>query len=267
MRAIIRDHIVWWRQLLFMSLIDLKREYRSASLGWLWAVIKPGFMIFVYWFIIKVGLKANIREGFNEVSFLAWLSVGLVVWFFINDAIRDTMGSMRKYSYLITKMKFPVNIIPTFTIISNFIVHMVLFAIAMVSVMIQYNYYSWQWIQIPYFMLMSLAFLWCWGQITAPLAAISKDFQSLVNSLIQGLFWFSGVLFDVNAVSSTTLRYLLKINPVTYLIEGYRSSIFFHEWIAARPVQTAVFLGELVLLFVLSVVVGRNTRNELADVL
>jgi teichoic acid transport system permease protein len=59
----------------------------------------------------------------------------------------------------------------------------------------------------------------------------------------------------------------LKINPVTYLVQGYRESMFFHEWITARPMQTIVFLIELSIMLILALVIGRNTRKELADVL
>lgn len=268
MREIIKDHLLFKKQLIGLAYVSLKKEYSDSSLGWFWALIKPGFMIFVYWFTMRVGLRSSVRNGFDEIDFFGWLLVGLVAWFFINDSIRSSMNSMRSYRYLVTKMKFPINVIPTFTILSNFIVHLVLLSLALLYVIIKdRDVITLQWLQIPWYLAMMLLFLWAWGQITAPLAAISGDFHSMMKSILQSLFWFSGVIFDVNNIHSRTLRWLLKVNPVTYLVQGYRGALFFDEWLTDRPMQTITFLCELLVLMILAIIVGKNTRKELADVL
>ena len=128
--GIIKDHKQYKQQIFKLAKADLVKTYRGAALGWAWAIIKPAVTIFVYWFAFQIGIKAGKDvEGF---PFFLWLIAGLIPWFYINDMLTQGTESIRKYSYLVTKMKFPISTIPTFFSISKFMVHLVLLAIMII---------------------------------------------------------------------------------------------------------------------------------------
>lgn len=265
---ILKDHIKFHKQLWGMAVVDLKRKFSGAALGWSWAIIKPAFMLFIYWFVLTVGLKTTKKNGIDENIFLTWLVVGLAAWFFINDGIRSGMGSMNKYKFLINKMKFPVNIIPSFTIISDLLVHLILIIIAFLLLGVSGNLiFSVYWVQLPLYLILSIMFLWALSQVLAPLTVLSKDFSALMKTFLQGLFWMSGILFNIESIGSKTMRWLLKINPVTFLVEGYRHSICLNEWIWQRPNMLCAFIVEMIIILWLGLFVGKRTRKELADVI
>ena len=124
LKQIIKDHIEYRKQIFKLAKADLAKTYRGSALGWSWAIVKPVVTIFVYWFAFSIGLRAG--KSVNEYPFFLWLIAGLVPWFYMSDMITGGTNCIRKYSYLVTKMKFPVSTIPTFVSISNMIVNILL---------------------------------------------------------------------------------------------------------------------------------------------
>ena len=124
---VIKDHLQYKQQIFKLAKADLVKTYRGAALGWAWAIIKPAVTIFVYWFAFQIGLRSGKSvEGF---PFFLWLIAGLIPWFYINDMLVQGTESIRKYSYLVTKMKFPISTIPTFVSISKLLVNLFLIVI------------------------------------------------------------------------------------------------------------------------------------------
>src|SRR5699024_3798009 len=114
-------------QIFKLAIADLKKTYRGAALGWMWAIIKPAVTIFVYWFTFEIGLRAG--KPVNGFPFFLWLIAGVIPWFYMSSMITSGTDSIRRYSYLVTKMQFTISTIPTFVSISKFIVHIFLMII------------------------------------------------------------------------------------------------------------------------------------------
>ena len=107
----IKEHLENVPQVFKLSIADLKKTYTGAALGWAWAVIKPIVTIFVYWFAIAIGLRQG--GDIEGVPYILWLICGIISWFYMGDSITGGTDCIRRYSYLITKMKYPVTTIPT----------------------------------------------------------------------------------------------------------------------------------------------------------
>ena len=125
--TIVRDHIDYRKQIFKLAGSDLRRTYRASALGWSWAIIKPLVTIFVYWFAFAIGLR---RGGDIEgYPFVLWLISGIVPWFYMSEMLTLGTECILRNRYLVTKMKYPVSTIPTFTSISKFSVHLILMMI------------------------------------------------------------------------------------------------------------------------------------------
>ena len=240
---IIKEHIQYRQQILKLAKADLVKTYRGAALGWSWAIIKPTVTIFVYWFAFAIGLRAS-----NTVSgypFFLWLIVGLIPWFYMSDMLTQGTESLRRYSYLVTKMKFPISTIPTFVSISKMIVHIIL----MVLVVIIFAIFGYPpdvyMLQAFFYMILMFAFFTVWALFSSLIAAMSKDFLNLVKSLVTAVFWLSGIVWNVNTIDIPWLKTLLKANPVTYIVEGFRNCFIHKTWIWESPKTLLCFLAIL----------------------
>ena len=59
-KIFIQGHLTFKKQLVVLAKADVVKTYRGASLGWLWALIKPSITIFVYFFAFSIGIKQTI---------------------------------------------------------------------------------------------------------------------------------------------------------------------------------------------------------------
>ena len=265
LREILRDHINYRNQLTRLAKADLKKTYSGAVLGWGWALIKPAILIFVFWFAFTLGLrKGGDVDGY---PFFLWLIAGMIPWFYMRDMITGGANSIRRYKYLVTKIKFPISTIPTFISMANMVVHfglmLVLLGIYMAFGYMPTIYY----LQLPLYMLMMFLFFTVWGLFAGMLSAISKDFLNLVKSLVQALFWLSGILYDANSIDHAWIREILLFNPVTLIVNGYRNALIKQVWFYENPAELVNFAIILAIMLALALWVYKKLQKDIPDVL
>ena len=150
-------------------------------------MIKPTILIFVFWFAFTTGLrKGGDVDGY---PFFLWLIAGMIPWFYMRDMLAGGANSIRRYKYLVTKIKFPISTIPTFVSMACLATHLGLLVI-MIAIYIGFGYMpTVYYLQLPLYMLMMFVFFTVWGLFSGLLSAISRDFLNLVKSLVTALFW------------------------------------------------------------------------------
>lgn len=262
---IIKEHIEYKNQIIKLAKADLVKTYRGAALGWAWAIIKPAVTIFVYWFAFSIGLRMG--KDVNGFPYFLWLIAGVVPWFYMSEMITGGTDCIRKYSYLVTKMKFPVATVPTFVNISKFMIHLILIA-AVILIFILFGYSPDIYIiQLPFYMLLTFVFFNIWGLLSGPLAVISKDYSNLVKSFITAIFWLSGIMWNPTTINNPILKKVLMINPITYLVTGFRNCFINKVWFWESPKTLLCFITIIVILAMLAVWIYKRLRKEIPDVL
>lgn len=262
----LREHKENMQQVFKLSIADLKKTYTGSALGWAWAVIKPVFTIFVYWFAISIGLRSGKDVG--EYPFILWLMSGMVSWFYMTEIITGGTTCIRRYSYLVTKMKYPITTIPTFTGLSHLYVHVILVIVVIAIFWIMGYPPTIYLIQLPVYTLLMFLFFNAWSLFSGMISAISKDFANLVKSLNIGVFWLSGILWNIdNVADNKALNAIMMLNPVTFICYGYRNCFVDATWFFEQPKRLLYFLGWYALLGFLSLWAYKKLRKEIPDVL
>ncbi len=264
LKQIINENIKNIRQTIMLSRVDLIRYYKGTALGYIWALIKPLVTISVYLFAFQVGIRKGApMDGF---PFFLWLISGLVPWFFISDAIISGTMAIRMYRQFATKIKFPVSTIPSFVLLSKLYVQIGLIVpIIILFIIYGYNpdiYYLQLFYYIPTMLIFFVVLSWTFSSI----AVISRDFENLIKSSLQALLWLTPILWNVNDVSSPILRFILKLNPLNYFIEGYREIFLYKEWFFNTTYTIYIWLVIAILALIGSRIYNKLYK-EFADVL
>jgi teichoic acid transport system permease protein len=199
--------------------------------------------------------------------FFLWLIAGMVPWFYMGDMITGGTSCIRKYSYLVNKMKYPVSTIPTFVSLSNFFINVILIGIVIVIFWIFGYPPDIYLLQLPFYMLLSFIFFTLWALFASFIGAMSKDFVNLVRSFITAVFWLSGILWDADAITIPWLRRFLMLNPVTFLVTGFRNCFTNKVWFFEQPKRLVYFIILTAILLVLGIWAYRKLRKEISDVL
>jgi teichoic acid transport system permease protein len=263
--AIMSEHRAYRRQIFQLAAADVVKTYRGSALGWMWAIIKPSVTIFVFWFAFTIGLRAGSPvEGF---PFFLWLLAGIVPWFYISEMLTQGSKTLKRYNYLVTKIKFPVSTISTFVSLSKLYVHLALMVVVILIFTLFGHPPDIYLLQLPLYTGLLFIFFTIWSLLASPLAAVSKDFANVVSSLVTAVFWMSGIMWDANRIHIEWLRKLLLFNPVTFIANGYRNVFIYKQWFFEDRFALFAFGIMLLLIFALAIYTYERLRQEIADVL
>ena len=262
---IVKEHIEYKQQIAKLANADLVKTYRGAALGWSWAIIKPTVTIFVYWFAFQIGLRSG--GDVNGYPFFLWLIAGLIPWFYINDMLTAGTDSIRRYSYLVTRMKFPVATIPTFVSMSKMYIDLLLVVIMLFIFRLFGFSADVFWLQLIFYTILSFVFWTIWALFSSLFAAISKDFANLVKSFVPAVLWLSGVLWDPEKISIPWLKSALRLNPVTYIVQGYRNTLINKVWFWEQPKRLLYFGIACLIMLIVALWAYKRVRKDIPDVL
>lgn len=265
LKTIIKDHIVFRKQIGKLAIADLQKTYRGSALGWAWALIRPLITILVFWFAFSVGLRSG--GDVDGYPFFLWLLAGFVPWFYMQGMIPGGAGCIRSYKFMVTKMKFPIAVIPTFYSLSKLTVNLIL-TVLMLLIFVAFGYMpDWYWVQIPIYTLMMFVFFTVWGLFAGMISGISKDFQNLVKSVTTAVFWLSGIIYNVQKIDIPWIRAILSYNPITIVASGYRHCMIDKTWFFEDMYSIRCYFIVLFVMIVLAIWAYRKLNKEIRDVL
>lgn len=253
------------KQIFMLAKSDLFKTYRGAALGWAWAIIKPAMTLFVFWFAFTIGMRHG--KPIAGYSYFSWLMAGFLPWFYMRDLIPGGAGCIRRYKHLVTKMKFPVSVIPTYVNLSALAVHLVLFVVTVAYFTLTGHAPDKYYLQLPLYMLMMFVSFTLWSLFAGMLSCISIDFQNLVKSFSTVVFWMSGIIYDVNDIVHPTVRLILKFNPVTVIATGYRKVFIYKEWFFEDTTEMVCYAISLIAITIGALWAYKKLRKEIPDVL
>ena len=262
---IIKEHLNNISLLINLSTIDLIKTYKNSRFSFLWAIFKPTIKILTYYFMLVIGLKVS--KDVLGYPYLIWLILGMIPWFYMNDILYQGSESIRKYSYIVTKMKFPISIIPTFSSLSRFFIHIILI-ILMILIFILSGYSLNIYIlQLPIYMLFTFIFFTVLNQCLSLISSVSKDFLNAIKSSVFVLFSISGVLWDISFIDNPILKTILSLNPITFLINGYRNCFIKNTWFWEEPYNLLFFVFLTIVLIFLAGLCYKKFKKIIPDLL
>ncbi|MGM9987214.1 MAG: ABC transporter permease [Bacillaceae bacterium] len=232
-----------------LAVYDNKKEYASSSLGFVWHFINPIIQISIFYVIFGLGIRGG--EDVNGVPFFLWMVCGMVPWFFINSSLIKGANSIHARLNMVSKMKFPLSVLPFSTVLTYLYNHFLVLIILIVIVASSGSYITFPNILLlPYFIGCGAIFLIAFSYFTSTLSTVSRDFYLFLQSVIRLLFYATPIFWEPSANSPEILRIAIKFNPFYYVVEGYREALLGQNLHLIFSWHTIYFWG-LVLVFML----------------
>lgn len=260
------------RKLIFsLAKDDFKKKFAGSNLGVLWAFVQPVITVLLYWFVFEKGLNAkaaNLRTGI-EIPFVLWLMAGLVPWFYFQDAWNNGTGVLREYDYLVKKVVFKIEILPAVKMCSALFVH-VFFVLFMIVLFWMMGYVpDFYTLQVVYYSIAMVAFLTGLVYAASAIVVFFKDLSQIVALLIQIGTWATPIMWNIETMNNipTWATTLLKLNPMYYIVAGYRDSLIHKTGFWEHPLLTAWFWFVTVVVYFVGTHIFKKLRMLFADVL
>lgn len=253
-----------------LSVNDFKTKFAGSYLGIIWAFVQPVITILVYWFVFEKGMKpAAIRDAAGtEVPYVLWLIAGMVPWFFFSDALSGGTRALLDYSYLVKKVVFKIDILPIVKIVSAVFVHLFFLAFAVLLYTL-YGYYPDVYtLQVLYYSICLFVLVMGISYLTSAVVVFFRDLNQVINIVLQVGVWVTPIMWNIDTMDiSPVLKNLLKLNPLYYIVQGYRDAFigkvaFFERW------KLTIYFWVVTIVFVvLGTHVFKKLRMHFADVL
>ncbi|MCI8286554.1 MAG: ABC transporter permease [Lachnospiraceae bacterium] len=253
-------HLIWK-----LAKNDFKKRYAGSYLGAVWAMIQPVVTVAMY-YIVFDKIMGNTGRGTGDVPFVLFLTAGLVPWFYFNEALNNGTNAMREYDYLVKKVVFKISILPIIKIIAATFIH-VFFIGVLFLVAALYGYYPTIYtVQILYYSFCLFIFVLAICYATCSIVVFFKDLAQIINIALQIGLWATPILWDIHSVNAEWV-FVLKMNPLVYIVNGYRSAIYEREWFFQDFFSTMYFWIVTVVLFGIGGAVFKRLKVHFADVL
>ncbi|OHX49751.1 teichoic acid ABC transporter permease [Planococcus salinarum] len=262
---ILKEQIQYFYLVRRLSIYELRSLVSGNYLGMAWEIINPVIQISIYWFVFGYGIRE--REPVGDVPYLQWMFAGILAWFFITQAVLKGSKSIYSKIKMLAKMNFPMSVIPSYVIFSQFYPHLILLGLG--TLFLQFIGYplSIYILQLPLYIIGLLAFLFSLTLITSTLATIIRDVQMLLQSIMRMLLYLSPILWPPSLLPDEW-QLALKLNPFYYIIEGYRHSLLGQGWyFIENPLYTFYFCGVVLVTFIIGAYLHVKFRSQFIDFL
>ena len=243
---------------------DFKTKYAGSYLGIVWAFVQPVVTILVYWFVFS-----TVRSGADRaVPFVLWLIAGLVPWFFFQDGLNSGTNSLIEYSYLVKKVVFKIEILPVVKLCSALYVHLFFMAVVVVLYTVMGYFPGITVIQLLYYSAAMFIMVLGIVYLTSSVVIFFRDLTQIIAICLQVGVWLTPIMWNFDDLHlNKYLQMVFEINPMYYIVTGYRDSLIDGIWFWQRPGLTAYFWIFTIVVFWF----GRRTFEKLkvhfADVL
>lgn len=243
---------------------DFKTKYAGSYLGIIWAFIQPVVTVLVYWFVFS-----NLRQGaVRDVPFVLWLIAGLVPWFFFQDALNNGTNAMIEYSYLVKKVVFKISILPIVKLISALFVHLFFIGVMLVIYMLMGYMPGIAAIQVLYYSVALFVLVLGMAYLTSAVVIFFRDLSQFIGICLQVGVWMTPIMWNFEDFAlPKALQIILKLNPVYYIVEGYRDAMISGRWFWERPALTLYFWVFTAVMFWFGARVFKKLKIHFADVL
>lgn len=261
---------IWNNKALIRELAknDFKKKFAGSYFGILWAFVSPIVTICVYWFVFTVGMKGA-GGDVDGYPFVLWLIAGIIPWFLFSEIMTSGTNVLVEYTYLVKKIVFNISILPVMKIVTATVIHL-FFVVLMLVIFLAMGYPpSIYMLQIPYYMVG----LWLLSAgcvfVSSAIVVFFKDLTQVVTIFLQVFIWITPIMWNdaQMLVNHPVIAQIIRLNPMYYIVNGYRNAMIHHQWFWENPGMTIYFWVVTILIFVFGSSTFKRLKPHFADVI
>jgi lipopolysaccharide transport system permease protein len=244
----------------FFTLRDIKVKYKQTVLGFLWAVLQPLLLTFIFTFFLG---KAISNYTSLVLPYDIFALSGLVLWGIFSTGLNNAGNSMVTNAGIIRKIYFPRLIIPLSSVLVGLFDFIMAFAVFLVYCFARGQHlHASALLYFPVAVLLTSVATFGAGTLLAALNVKYRDFRYVIPFLVQFLLFVSPVIYPAQMASERHLGWLFALNPMSAPLDLFRCALT-----GSAPVLQMDLLSTgvgLLLLFV-GIYYFRKTEAYFAD--
>jgi len=237
---------------------NIRSRYKQAALGMTWAVVQPAVQVLV--FTVLFGRMVKVPSG--GVPYPVFALVGLLAWNLFNKIVSDGAVSLVANQAIITKLFFP-RIYLVLAAGASALLDAVVTIVLLVILLSVYHIAPTArlWLAFPV-LLGVLLFSFGFAALLAAINARWRDVQHTIPFMLQIGLFATPVIYQ-NSFVPARWRWLMALNPLAGLIEGFRSAVL------GIPISTPWLVQVSLVISAVMTIVGvwlfRRSESNIVD--
>ena len=226
-----------YRELLKTSVKkEVRSKYKNSFLGVMWSFFNPLLQIAVYAIIFSLILK-NKQE-----NYAIFLCCGIIPWTFFSIAINKSAFIIIENGNIIKKVYFPREIIPISVVTAetiNFLISTIIILGFVIIGGIGINKFLFFY---PIVLITQFLIILAFSFVVSGICVYFRDLQHFIGIFLQLLFYATPIVYSKDSIPAE-YDWILKLNPMTYIINAYRDIFYYQKSIEVIPIITLIIIG------------------------
>ena len=186
---------------------DFLSQFSGSIGGILWVFATPIITILIYSFVFGYVFQLRALPEFGETEFVIFMMIGYLPWIAFADSIGKSTGLLIDKAGLITKVAFPVHILPVVCTLISFFTHLIGFSILLIY-LAWAGYFSIYWLLIPIIYLLQFVFTLGIVAVISALCVFLRDMQNLVSLCLTIWFFLTPIIYPISLIENSAVRRL-----------------------------------------------------------
>jgi ABC-type polysaccharide/polyol phosphate export permease len=215
---------------------NLKSSYELNIVGFLWWLVEPLSLTFVYYVLISAlqssgGCNAGLTANGMPCGPLRLLFVisAVLPFKWLTSSVMGSMSVVRANATLVTDVYFPRALLPITEIVvglAHFLVGLLVIPLFILIIPGAHFYPSLIWMPVimavQFVLILGLAYPMCvWG-------LYYRNLPGVMGNLLRLWFYLSPSIYPITKIAPRW-RWLMRLNPLTGIFESYRGAILYNQ--------------------------------------
>lgn len=235
-----------YRELLKTSVKkDIGGKYKHSFLGVLWSFINPLLQIAVYAIIFPLIMKNSAAYK----DYTVFMVCGLIPWSYFSTTLNRSSFTMIENGNIIKKVYFPREILTLSVVTSETINFLISCLIIIAFIFIKGFGLSIYILFFPVVLLIQYILQLGISLIFSSVTVYFRDLQHFIGVFLQLFFYATPIVYSAETIP-VEFKWILKYNPLTYIIDGYRDIFYFQQ------MPNMKMLGIILLISIIITILG-----------
>ena len=209
--------------ILFKTYANLNSEASRTYLSFLWWIIDPVLTMLVFYIVFGVLLQRGTKD------YVPFLLIGLTIWQWFANTINHGKSSILENRRLMEQVHLQKAIFPSIIILMDLFKFLIVFALIIVFLWIYGFGVNITYLALPALILVQFLLISAFTYFLAAIVPFIPDLKFLIPTLIQLVFFLTGIFFPSSSISEEN-KFYFYLNPMANLIEDYRNVLMYGLW-------------------------------------
>ena len=217
---------------LFRNLVrrEVRQRYKGSALGLAWTLVNPAIVVLAYWVVFKFLFGSPIP------NFALFMFVGLIVWTLFYGGLQVAASSLVANSALVTKVRFPRQIVPLASMTANAVIAAAMLAIALPLCVILSDGSAWPLLLLPVVLTLAAGLTIGFGLALSALNVYFRDVEHVLAAIGIPWFFLTPIFYTYASLpdSAKSHQWLIDVlhygNPVSPFVIVTQDVLFFGAW-------------------------------------